>query len=79
MTSRYMVIRAKRPVSGLRFDTKEGELKRIRYGYDKPDTLPRLVRQCRSHEAIDWGGASVQPQDYEILFDGPAPLPMSLR
>lgn len=45
----------------------------------KPDTLPRLVRQCHNQEAIDWGGASVQPQDYEILFDGPAPLPMSLR
>ena len=79
MLSNYMVIRAKRSFTGLRFDTAEGERKCFRFGNDNPDFVPRVVAQVRAGEAIDWGGAAVQPQDYEVLFDGPGPLPEHLR
>lgn len=79
MPSKHMVIRAKRDFSGLRFDTAAGQTMRIRYGYDNPDFVPRTVEQVRAGQAIDWGGAAVQPQDYEVLFDGPGPLPFELR
>lgn len=79
MPSNYMIIRARRNFAGPRFDTRAGECKRIRFGYEKPDFVPRIVAQCRNREAIDWGGAAVQPQDYEVLFDGPGPLPAEFR
>lgn len=75
MPSNFMIIRARQNIAGHRFNTKAGETMRIRYGYERPDFIPRIVSQCRAGQAIDWGGASVQPQDYEVLFDGPGPVP----
>jgi hypothetical protein len=69
-----MIIRDKCDITGRRFDTRAGELKHFRFGYENPTFVPRIVGQCRKAQAIDWGGASVQPQDYEVLFDGPGPL-----
>jgi len=74
----YLVIRAKRSFSGLRFDTIAGERKCFRFAYENPEFVPRTVAQVRAGEAIDWGGAAVQPQDYEVLFDGAGPLPAHL-
>lgn len=74
-----MVVRAKRSFTGSRFDTKAGELKHIRFGYENTNFVPRIVTQCRNRSAIDWGGAAVQPQDYEVLFDGAGPLPMDIK
>ena len=74
-----LVIRAKRDFSGLRFDTRAGERKCFRFGYENPAFVPRRVAQVRAGEAIDWGGAAVQPQDYEVLYDGAGPLPLHLR
>ena len=79
MPSNHMVIRAKRAFTGLRFDTAAGQTMRIRYGYDNPNFVPTVLTQARACEAIDWGGAAVQPQDYEVLFDGPGPLPLKFR
>lgn len=74
-----MIIRAKRDISGHRFDTRAGELKHFRFGYENPNFVPRLVAQCRNGQAIDWGGAHVQPQDYEVLFDGTGPVPEKFK
>jgi len=74
-----MIIRVNSDISGQRFDTRAGGLKHLRFGYASPAFVPRLVAQCRKGEAIDWGGASVQPQDYEVLFDGPGPLPVQFK
>ena len=79
MPSNHMIIRTKRGISGSRFDTRACGLKHFRFGYEDPTFVPRLVTQCRNGEAIDWGGASVQPQDYEVLFDRPGPLPGELK
>ena len=79
MPSNHLIIRTKRDISGQRFDTRAGELKHLRFGYERPAFVPRLVAQCRKGEAIDWGGASVQPQDYEVLFDGTGQLPVELQ
>lgn len=79
MSSNHFIIRTKRDISGQRFDTRAGELKHLRFGYERPAFVPRLVEQCRNGEAIDWGGASVQPQDYEVLFDGSGPLPEQFK
>lgn len=79
MASRYMIIRSKRGFSGTRFDTRAGECKCIRFGYEQPDFVPRIVARCRNGEVIDWGGAAVQPQDYEVLFDDVGPLPENFK
>lgn len=79
MPSNHMIVRTLRNISGTRFDSQAGELKHIRFGYERPSFVPKLVAQCRKREAIDWGGAAVQPQDYEVLFDGPGPLPLEFK
>lgn len=77
--SNFFVLRALRGFQGSRFDVSAGETRQIRYGYAEPLFVPHVVAQCRKGEAIDWGGAAVQPQDYAILFDGPGPLPACFK
>lgn len=79
MPSNYMVIKALKSYNGDRFPVAAGELKRIRFGYDKPEFVPRLVAQARAGEQINWGGATVLKDGYAILFDGPGPLPPELQ
>lgn len=74
-----MVIEANSSFQGTRFNTCAGDRKIIRYASDKPDFTPTLVSQARAGQAIDWGGAAVQPQDYKVLFDAIGPLPPAFR
>lgn len=62
----YMVIRLKRPVFGSRFDSAAGDVRTFRW---RKDTAPRVVDAARQRQAIDWGGATVQPDGYEVLAD----------
>ncbi|CAH0355994.1 hypothetical protein [Aquabacterium sp. CECT 9606] len=77
--SSFMVIEAVRDITGLRYSTKAGERREIRFGYGDASFVPRLVEQARAGQAIDWGGAAVQPGYYRVLFDGPGPLPAQFR
>lgn len=61
-----MVVELLHPVVGLRFNSAAGEKKTIVWRRE----IPRIVAQCRAGEAIDWGGAAVQPSGYRVLFDG---------
>lgn len=69
--SNYMVIEVLRSVHGLRYYSHAGERRVIRWR----ERVPIIVSQCRAGEAIDWGGASVQPGDYAILWDGVGMMP----
>lgn len=75
MPSQYMVIEATKSFDGDRFPVAERELRIIRYGYDNPGFIPRLVSQVRSSKSIEWGGAVVSSDGYHIVFDGKGPLP----
>lgn len=79
MASNYMVIKALKSYSGDRFPVVAGDLRRIRFGYSDPNLVPRVVVQARAGEQIDWGGATVLNDGYEVVFDGPGPLPQAFR
>lgn len=79
MPSNYMVIKALKSYNGDRFPVVAGETKRIRYGYDDPAFVPRIVAQARAGEQINWGGATVLKDGYSVLFDGPGPLPSDFQ
>lgn len=66
-----MVVELLHPVTGLRFNSAAGERKTIRWRV----VTPRIVEQCRAQEAIDWGGAAVQPSGCRVLFDGVGAMP----
>lgn len=74
-----MVIKALKSYNGDRFPVEAGDMKRIRFGYDNPEFVPRIVAQARAGEQIDWGGATVLKDGYAVVFDGPGPLPSELR
>lgn len=78
MPSSHIIIRTKCKVTGPRFSAKAGEIKHFRFNYVDASFVPRIVVQCRNQETIDWGGALVQPRDYEVLFDGVDPLPLEI-
>lgn len=78
MASKYVVIEALREIKGDRFPVQKGELRVIRFGYEKPDFVPRTVAQVRAGETIDWGGASVATDAYRLVFDGEGPLPQGI-
>ena len=81
---RYLVLQAKRAFNGSRFPVLTGEIRILAWnpagGPDSDPFNPRLAAQVRAGETIDWGGASVSPQDYSILWDQDGKLPqMYLR
>ena len=79
MPSKFLVIEALRDINGDRFPVRKGELRLIRFGYEKPDFIPRVVAQARAGETLDWGGASVFTDAYRVVFDGPGPLPQAIK
>lgn len=79
MTANYMVLEATRAYSGDRFPVATGERKVIRFGYDNPAFVPRIVEQARRGKQIIWGGATVLADGYQILFDDCGPLPREFR
>ena len=77
--SKYLVLEAAHSFTGSRFAVAPGERRCIRYGYEDPSFVPRIVTEARTGESIDWGGAACMPGSYRVLFDGPGPLPAPLR
>ena len=77
--SNYMVLEAVHGFTGSRFAVTPGERRCIRYGYEDPEFVPRIVTEVRTGQSIDWGGAACMPGSYRVLFDGIGPLPTSLR
>lgn len=75
MQSNYLVIEALNFYRGDRFPVAAGEKRIIRYGYENPNFVPKMVAQVRIGEQINWGGATVLSDGYRILFDGRGPLP----
>jgi hypothetical protein len=69
---------ALRDIHGDRFPVQKGELRQIRFGYDDASFIPRVVAQARAGETLDWGGASVFTDTYQVVFDGPGPVQESL-
>jgi hypothetical protein len=78
MPSNYLVMEALRDIHGDRFAVQKGELRPIRFGYDDASFIPRVVAQARAGETLDWGGASVFTDAYQVVFDGSGPLPESI-
>ncbi|MEM8519501.1 hypothetical protein [Janthinobacterium sp. CAN_S7] len=77
--SNYLVMEALRDINGDRFPIQKGELRSIRFGNEKPDFVPRIVAQARAGETLDWGGASVYTDAYRVVYDGPGPLPDTIK
>jgi hypothetical protein len=77
--SQFMVLESMHAFVGSRFEVRAGERRVLRYGYEDPMAVPRLVAQVRSGQAIDWGGAALMPSSYRVLYDGPGPLPPAFR
>lgn len=61
--SNVAVLRLLVPVRGARYDSAAGETRTVIWR----TSIPRVVAQARAGEAIDWGGAMVRVDDYEML------------
>ena len=70
--SQFTVIKAKKNFPyGSRFPIIEGELRIIRHSYNKPvRPLPKLVAKIRNKEPIEWGGNTVHPEHYNLIYEG---------
>lgn len=77
--SQFLVLEALHAFVGSRFEVRAGERRVVRFAYENPTAVPRLVAQVRSGQAIDWGGAALMPSSYRVLYDGPGPLPPEFR
>jgi hypothetical protein len=76
LPKQHLVLRARRAFKGARFSVAAGEMRFLSWRtLTDPDFVPRIAQEVRNGEAIDWGGAAVQSGDYEVVFDGPSPLP----
>lgn len=67
--STYLVIRALNDYNGSRFPIKIGETRIIRYKHT-PEIRIRIVNQILKGQAIEWGGATVLPGGYKIVYHG---------
>jgi hypothetical protein len=78
MAANLTIIEALRDFNGDRFPINKGELRVIRFGYEKPDFIPNVVALARAGKSINWGGAVVFSEAYKIIFDGAGPIPVEI-
>lgn len=63
----HLIIESLNDYNGNRFPVSKGE--RMRVIYKSPKNM-RLVNQILNNEQIDWGGATILPDGYKILYHG---------
>ena len=73
--SQYLVLEARHGFSAARYDVAQGERRTIRYGYEDPKAVPKVVREARAGLPIDWGGSVCTSASYAVVFDGLGPVP----
>ena len=63
----YLVLRSLNTYHGDRYPVFEGDTRCISY---KDPSKIRIVQQALNNEQINWGGATVLPDDYEVAYHG---------
>ncbi len=61
--SEKAVLRLRIDVRGSRYDSLAGETRSLRWFQE----VPRVIAKARAQEPIDWGGAMVSANGYELL------------